>query len=141
MSIFLRFVRRLALLSLAACAAAAAGCGAGGPVVGGAAAPAKSMAAKPSPAVRSAAHRAETSFTMPADTNADYTVSPLELSSYALAFLKGSPWPQGPSPISPLALSTTALIFLKSSGTYHYDASQTPPYQMGPPGGQTVTVS
>jgi len=42
---------------------------------------------------------------------------------------------------APLALSTTALIFLKSSGTYHYDASQTPPYQMGPPGGQTVTVS
>ncbi|HET6385804.1 MAG TPA: hypothetical protein VFJ58_20625 [Armatimonadota bacterium] len=140
MSIFTRFVRRLALLGLVAGAAAAAGCGAGGALSGGTAIPTKSITTPPPVKTPAAPRRAEAAFILPADTNADNEISPLELSSYALAFLQGKPWPQGPSPISPLALSTAALIFLQS-GSYHYDASKTPPFQLGAPGGQTVTVS
>ena len=71
----------------------------------------------------------------PADLNGDLTISPLELSTYALDFLKGTVPAQGPNPVPPLYLSDAALIFLTASGVYHYDPNAPSgqlPYVPGP---------
>ncbi len=66
----------------------------------------------------------------PADTNNDLRIGISEVTAYGAAWKSGAVWPIPPNPI-PIAYVTNAGLLWKLGETYHYDASQTPPWVPG----------
>ncbi|HLK16576.1 MAG TPA: hypothetical protein VKT78_17350 [Fimbriimonadaceae bacterium] len=62
----------------------------------------------------------------PADTNKDGLITIGEVTAYGLAWLKGTPWPNPPSPI-PQSFVTNAIMLWKAGEAYSNDPSKAAP--------------
>jgi hypothetical protein len=67
----------------------------------------------------------DTAITHPADTNADFVISPAEYSAYAAAWKAGQTWSNAPNVI-PANYLTRAGYLMTNGGTYHNDGSARP---------------